>query len=146
VADLAALRRADAAGFAGGIRRHVVVEHEASRYSPISASMICSSRAVPSVATTSACVSPRVNSAEPCVRGSTPVRMRIGRTVRVSRTVDPRLARQDLLADDLRFESRTACCLRAGEHRARRRHRRIRVDLAAISFDAAASAPASSGS
>jgi hypothetical protein len=29
VADLAALRRADAAGLAGGIRRHVVVEHEA---------------------------------------------------------------------------------------------------------------------
>ena len=56
-----------------------------SRNSPISASMICSSRAVPSVLTTSACVSPRVNSAEPCVRGSTPVRMEIGRTVRVSR-------------------------------------------------------------
>ncbi len=47
--------------------------------------MICSSRAVPSVATTIACVSPRVNSAEPWVRGSTPVRMLIGRTVRVSR-------------------------------------------------------------
>ena len=29
VADFAALRRADAAGFAGGERRHVVVEHEA---------------------------------------------------------------------------------------------------------------------
>ena len=56
-----------------------------SRYSPISASMICSSRAVPSVATTSAWVSPRVNSAEPWVRGSTPERMLIGRTVRVSR-------------------------------------------------------------
>ena len=56
-----------------------------SRYSPISASMICSSRAVPSVATTSACVSPRVNRTEPCVRGSTPVRIAIGRTVRVSR-------------------------------------------------------------
>ena len=47
--------------------------------------MICSSRAVPSVATTSACVSPRVKSPEPWVRGSTPVRMVIGRTVRVSR-------------------------------------------------------------
>ncbi len=56
-----------------------------SVYSPISASMRCSSRAVPSVATTSACVSPRVNSAEPCVRGSTPARMEMGRTVRVSR-------------------------------------------------------------
>lgn len=47
--------------------------------------MICSSPFVPSVATTSACVSPRVNSAEPWVRGSTPVRISIGRTVRVSR-------------------------------------------------------------
>ena len=56
-----------------------------SRYSPASASMICSSRPVPSVTVTSACVSPRVNSAEPWVRGSTPVRMVIGRTVRVSR-------------------------------------------------------------
>jgi hypothetical protein len=56
-----------------------------SRYSPSSASMICSSRSVPSVATTSACVSPRVNSAEPWVRGSTPTRIEIGRTVRVSR-------------------------------------------------------------
>ncbi len=56
-----------------------------SRYSPISASMICSSCFVPSVAVTSACVSPRVNSAEPCVRGSTPRRISIGRIVRVSR-------------------------------------------------------------
>ena len=47
--------------------------------------MICSSRPVPSVATTSAWVSPRVNSAEPCVRGSTPTRIAIGRTVRVLR-------------------------------------------------------------
>ncbi len=47
--------------------------------------MICSSRAVPSVATASDCVSPRVNSAEPWVRGSTLVRMLIGRMVRVSR-------------------------------------------------------------
>ena len=56
-----------------------------SLYSPMSASMICESRAVPSVATTMPCVSPRVNSAEPWVRGSTPMRMVIGRTVRVSR-------------------------------------------------------------
>ena len=75
-----------------------------SRYSPISASMICSSRAVPSVATTSACVSPRVNSAEPCVRGSTPVRMRIGTHGARIAAVDARLAGQDLVADDLRFE------------------------------------------
>ena len=53
--------------------------------SPASASMRCASRSVPSVAATTACVSPRVNSAEPCTRGSTPERISIGRTVRVSR-------------------------------------------------------------
>ena len=47
--------------------------------------MICASRVVPSVVTTSACVSPRVNSAEPWVRGSTPTLTVIGRTVLVSR-------------------------------------------------------------
>ena len=47
--------------------------------------MICSSRPVPRVTVTNACVSPRVKSAEPCVRGSTPTRTVIGRTVRVSR-------------------------------------------------------------
>ena len=39
---------------------------------PRSASTYCSSSPVPSVATTSACVSPRVNSAEPWVRGRMP--------------------------------------------------------------------------
>ena len=34
--------------------------------------MICASRPVPSVVTTNACVSPRVNNAEPWVRASTP--------------------------------------------------------------------------
>ncbi len=47
--------------------------------------MICASRPVPSVVTTRAWVSPRVNSAEPWVRASTPVRMLIGRTVLLSR-------------------------------------------------------------
>ncbi len=56
-----------------------------SEYSPINASIFCSSRAVPRVATTSAWVSPRVNNAEPWVRGSTLLRIVIGRTVRVSR-------------------------------------------------------------
>jgi hypothetical protein len=41
--------------------------------------------AVPSVATTSACVSPRVNRAEPWARGSSRPRLRSGRTVLVSR-------------------------------------------------------------
>ena len=47
--------------------------------------MICASRPVPSVVVTSACVSPRVNSAEPWVRGSTPVCTVIVRTVCMSR-------------------------------------------------------------
>ena len=47
--------------------------------------MRCESRSVPSVAATSACVSPRVNSAEPWARGSTPFLISIWRTVRVSR-------------------------------------------------------------
>ncbi len=47
--------------------------------------MICASRPVPSVVVTSACVSPRVKSAEPCVRGSTPVSTVILRTVCMSR-------------------------------------------------------------
>ena len=40
----------------------------------------CTSLAVPSVAATSACVCPRVNSAEPWARGSTLVSIVIGRT------------------------------------------------------------------
>jgi hypothetical protein len=101
VADFAALRRAHAAGFAGGERRHVVVQHEAVGVSPISASIFWLSRAVPRVATTRA-FSPRVNRAEPWVRGSTLVRIEIGRTVRVSRP-SMRLAVQDLRTHDLRF-------------------------------------------
>ena len=52
---------------------------------PSSASMYCSSSPVPSVATTRACVSPRVNRAEPWVRGRTPTSATIGRTVLRSR-------------------------------------------------------------
>ena len=47
--------------------------------------MICASRPVPSVVTTKAWVSPRVNMAEPCVRGRTPTWTSILRTVFVSR-------------------------------------------------------------
>ena len=47
--------------------------------------MNCSSSPVPSVATTIACVSPRVNSAEPCARGRKPASATIGRTVLTSR-------------------------------------------------------------
>ena len=56
-----------------------------SLYSPAMASITCSSRAVPSVAVTKAWVSPRVKRADPWTLGRTPVRIEIGRTVRVSR-------------------------------------------------------------
>ena len=67
--------------------------------------MICASRPVPSVVVTSACVSPRVNSAEPCVRGSTPVFTVIGRTVLHVAAVDARLAGEDAAADDVVLEA-----------------------------------------
>ena len=47
--------------------------------SPSYSSMICASSDVPSVAVTSACVSPRVKSAEPWVRGRRPTSQVIGR-------------------------------------------------------------------
>ncbi len=47
--------------------------------------MVCESRSVPSVVATTAWVSPRVKMAEPWARGSTPVRISMARTVRVSR-------------------------------------------------------------
>ena len=48
-------------------------------------SIRCSSSTLPSVVVTSACVWPRVNSAEPWTRGSTPTSQVIGRTVVPSR-------------------------------------------------------------
>ena len=56
---------------------------------------------MPSVATTSACVSPRVNSAEPCVRGKTPASATIGRTVLTIAAVDARAGIENVPADDL---------------------------------------------
>src|SRR4029450_214655 len=47
--------------------------------SPSKLSIFCASSAVPSVQVTSACVSPRVNTHDPCVRGSTPASIQIGR-------------------------------------------------------------------
>ena len=96
--------------------------------------MICSSRAVPSVATTSACVSPRVKSAEPCVRGSTPVRMRDRPHGARVAAVDARLAVEDLVADDLRFEVEQDVVDRVRVRRRARRPARtsaatLRVDL-----------------
>ncbi len=66
--------------------------------------MRCASRSVPRVEITSAWVSPRVNSAEPWVRGSTLLRISMGRTVRGVAAVDARLARQNLRTHDARFD------------------------------------------
>ena len=93
VADLAALRRADTTGLADAERREVVVQHE--RLFALALDRVDDLRVapVPSVVTTMAWVSPRVNSAEPCVRGSTPVpSTSIGRTVVLVAAVDARLA------------------------------------------------------
>src|SRR2546427_2744805 len=48
--------------------------------SPSKLSIFCASSAVPSVQVTSACVSPRVKTEDPCVRGSTLVSIQIART------------------------------------------------------------------
>ncbi len=128
VADFAALRAAHAAGFAGGERRHVVVQHEAVvRTRRTARRCVCASRSVPSVATTSACVSPRVNSAEPWVRGSTLLRISIGAHGAGVAAVDARLAGQDLAAHDLGFDVEQHAC-----QRPRRRTRRRRRLSAAI--------------
>jgi len=72
VADFAALRRTHHACLTDAERREVVVQHE--RLFALARERIDELRvtAGASVVVTSACVSPRVNSAEPCVRGSTP--------------------------------------------------------------------------
>ncbi|CAM5196073.1 hypothetical protein CDEN61S_01829 [Castellaniella denitrificans] len=74
-----------------------------SRYSPMIESMICSSCLVPRVVTTSAWVSPRVNSAEPCARQHAQADADRAHGARVA-SVDARLAVQDLAADDFRFQ------------------------------------------
>ena len=75
--------------------------------------MIWPSRAVPSVIATIAWVSPRVNSAEPCTRGSPPVFTVIGRTVTRSRPsmrvlVRSTLARIELYSSSLNSLPRSA--------------------------------------
>ena len=68
---------------------------------PWSASTYCSSSPVPSVATASAWVSPRVNSALPWVRGRMPTSQTIGLTVRQVAPVDALLGVEDARADDV---------------------------------------------
>ncbi len=65
--------------------------------------MICASRPVPSVVTTIAWVSPRVNNAEPWVRGSTPTSIDRPHGARVA-AVDAPLAVEDAAADDSLLE------------------------------------------
>ena len=86
MADLAARRGAEAADFADRIRREVIVEHEAlSRRGPPARRSSAPTSLVPSVVVPIAWVSPRVNRAEPWVRGRKPTIASIGRTVLVSR-------------------------------------------------------------
>jgi hypothetical protein len=81
VADLATLRRTHAAGLADRERREVVVQQErllvGLAFRRIDDLLVAGGA---ERGTTSAWVSPRVNSAEPWVRGSTPTRQVIGRT------------------------------------------------------------------
>ena len=88
--------------FADAERREVVVQHETlGGASPGSSSSIrCSSSLVPSVTVTSACVSPRVNSAEPCVRGSRPASMVMSRISSNARPSGRRRFVQHLVAED----------------------------------------------
>ena len=85
VADLATARAAQRLRLADREGREVVVEQEALPLSSMRASMRCSSREVPSVVVQMACVSPRLNSVEPCMRGRKPTSIVIGRTVVRSR-------------------------------------------------------------
>ena len=79
VADVAALGAAHAACLADRERREVVVVQVVLFVSRPSVSRRISSLSVPSATTLSACVWPRVKSAEPCVRGVTPTSMEMSR-------------------------------------------------------------------
>ena len=69
--------------------------------SPSKLSIFCASSAVPSVQVTSACVSPRVNTAEPWVRGSTPVSIRDRPHLVELAAVEADAVREHLFAQDL---------------------------------------------
>ena len=105
VADFATLRAHHAAGFTDRVRAGSC---SGTGSVPCTrretASMIWPSRAVPSVATTIACVSPRVNSDEPWVRGSTPTFEAIGRTVSSARPSMRTLVSEHRVAHGLVFE------------------------------------------
>ena len=90
----------------------------ASLYVPCNASIHCSSSLVPSVATTMACVSPRVNSAEPWVRGRNGASTTIGRTVTRSRPsmrlLVSRMFQRTILASSSLNTPATSCIGRSG--------------------------------
>ena len=69
--------------------------------SPSTVSIFCWSSAVPSVAVTSAWVSPRVNRQEPCVRGSTPTSIVIVADLVERAAVEALAALERLVAHDL---------------------------------------------
>ena len=104
MADFAALGRAHAAGFTGGVRRHVVVEHEAVgvlAHQRIDALL---------VARGAECRhDQRLRFAAREERRTVGARQHAGadrnraHSARVA-PVDPRLARQNLVADDLAFQ------------------------------------------
>ena len=104
MADLAALRRADAAGLAGGIRRHVVVEHEAVgvfAHQRVDALLVAggAERRDDDRLGLAAREERRAVRARQHARANRDGTHR----ARVA-AVDPRLAGQDLVAHDLRFE------------------------------------------
>ena len=69
--------------------------------SPSKLSIFCASSAVPSVQVTSAWVSPRVNTAEPCVRGRTPVSIRDRPHLVELAAVEADAVREHFFAQDL---------------------------------------------
>ena len=146
VADLAALRRADAAGLAGRVRRHVVVEHEALA--------VLAHQRVDDLLVARGAErgdDQRLRLAAREQRRAVRARQHAGADgdrahgARVA-AVDARLAGEDLVADDLRFEVEQRCCstwLRVSGVGVGRDA--LGVDLGRRSRSAAAGAPASSG-
>ena len=144
VADLAALRRADAAGFAGGVRRHVVVEHEA-------VAVLAHQRVDDLLVARGAerGHDHRLRLAAREQRRAVRTRQHAGADAdrahgaRVA-AVDARLAGEDLLADDLRLEVEHEVRRPGSSYRRRRRRECIPLRPSPRFPSGAAGAPASS--
>ena len=104
VADFAPRRRAEAADFTDRIGREVVVQHEALVAEAGQAVDHLLASLVPSVVVQIDWVSPRVNRAEPWVRGRKPTIASIGRTGLGGAAVDALAVLEDGAADDLGLE------------------------------------------